>query len=257
MNKANNESSLNKARILGTIITVFAFVSAAFTQGQIVRDGPAVAQNVEESSLWWYLMAAFVILLVSAVALWYQKKSASKAAAPEKPDDDDWDADSLDADAELAWFKKNTRIKKKKKKRDVRRDGKSNIPKGIPRPSKVLNESGLKRFNDANEYLKNGREKLQKIQFDKLPINNFDGLNPLRPYDQLALSNDDGLMSAIEQVHEEYEEDIEVRELAVKILAKFRKRNSIEALSQIVLYDVASQLRSKAVTLLLRLLRQP
>ncbi len=57
-------------------------------------------------------------------------------------------------------------------------------------------------------------------------------------------------MSAIEQVHEEYEDDIEVRELALRILAKFRKRNSIEALSQIVLYDVASQLRSKAVTIL-------
>ena len=57
-------------------------------------------------------------------------------------------------------------------------------------------------------------------------------------------------MSAIEQVQDEYEEDEEVRDLSLRILAAFKTRNSIEALSQIALYDLSSNLRSKAVTTL-------
>ena len=47
-----------------------------------------------------------------------------------------------------------------------------------------------------------------------------------------------------------YEEDEEVRELAVRILAAFQTRNSVEALTQVALYDLSSSLRSKAVTVL-------
>ena len=57
-------------------------------------------------------------------------------------------------------------------------------------------------------------------------------------------------MDAIEQTHDELEEDSEVRELAVRILAAFKTRNSVEALSQVALYDLLANLRSKAVTVL-------
>ena len=63
-------------------------------------------------------------------------------------------------------------------------------------------------------------------------------------------SDDPSLLSAIEQANEEYEEDESVRDLAVRILTAFRNRNSVEALSQIALYDLSSNLRSKAVTVL-------
>ncbi|HEY2846853.1 MAG TPA: HEAT repeat domain-containing protein, partial [Pyrinomonadaceae bacterium] len=53
--------------------------------------------------------------------------------------------------------------------------------------------------------------------------------------------------SAIEQANDEYEEDEAVRELALKILAAFRNHNAIEALTQIALYDLSANLRSKAV----------
>ena len=62
--------------------------------------------------------------------------------------------------------------------------------------------------------------------------------------------SDDALMSAVEQTQDEYEEDEEIRDLAVRILAAFKTRNSVEALSQVALYDLSSNLRSKAVSIL-------
>ncbi|MDH3493299.1 MAG: HEAT repeat domain-containing protein, partial [Acidobacteriota bacterium] len=44
--------------------------------------------------------------------------------------------------------------------------------------------------------------------------------------------------------------DPEIRELAVRILARFRTRNSVEALSQVAKYDISSSHRSAAVLVL-------
>ena len=71
-----------------------------------------------------------------------------------------------------------------------------------------------------------------------------------RPFMQLPISNDDALLSAIEQTQDEFEEDESVRELAVRILARFETKNSVESLSQVALYDLSSTLRSKAVGIL-------
>jgi HEAT repeat protein len=71
-----------------------------------------------------------------------------------------------------------------------------------------------------------------------------------RPFEQLPISNDEALMSAIEQTQDEFEEDEEIRDLAVRILARFKTKNSVEALSQVALYDLSSALRSKAVGVL-------
>ena len=57
-------------------------------------------------------------------------------------------------------------------------------------------------------------------------------------------------MSAIEQAHDEFEEDENVRDLSVRILTRFKTRNSVEALTQVALYDLSSNLRSKAVAVL-------
>jgi len=51
------------------------------------------------------------------------------------------------------------------------------------------------------------------------------------------------LLNAIEQANDEYEDDESVRDLAVRILMAFRTRNSVEALAQIALYDLSSNLR--------------
>ncbi len=94
------------------------------------------------------------------------------------------------------------------------------------------------------------QEKMRRLQYAQLPINSFSQLAPAKRYTPLPTSNDAALLSAIEQANEEFEEDEAVRELALKVLAMFRTTNSVEALAQIALYDLSSNLRSKAVTTL-------
>lgn len=57
-------------------------------------------------------------------------------------------------------------------------------------------------------------------------------------------------MSAIEQTQDKFEEDEGFRELSVKVLAAFKTRNAVEAVSQVALYDLSSFLRSKAIAVL-------
>jgi hypothetical protein len=150
-----------------------------------------------------------------------------------------WEREAVDADKEMEWLRRN---KKVVNKRDPRK-----YAGRLPRTTEVLEKKPVAEVDlDSEEIL----ERIQKFQFSQLPISSFNELKPSKPYDLLPLSNDEALMSAIEQVHEEFEEDEEVRELAVRILAAFRTRNSVEALAQSALYDLSSGLRSKAVSIL-------
>ncbi|MGB7207174.1 MAG: HEAT repeat domain-containing protein, partial [Pyrinomonadaceae bacterium] len=58
------------------------------------------------------------------------------------------------------------------------------------------------------------------------------------------------LLCAIEQTQEEFDEDAEVRFLALKVLAAFRASNAVQAIAQMALYDLSSKLRANAVTFL-------
>lgn len=94
------------------------------------------------------------------------------------------------------------------------------------------------------------QDKMRRLQYAELPINSFTKLADANLYDPLPYSEDPSLVNAIEQANDEFEEDESVRELAVRILAAFRTRNSVESLTQIGLYDLSSNLRSKAVSTL-------
>ena len=94
------------------------------------------------------------------------------------------------------------------------------------------------------------QEKMRRAQYAQLPINAFHQLAPAKGFRPLEVSDDPALVTAIEQANEEFEEDEAVRELALRILAAFKTQNSIEALSQIAIYDLSSTLRAKAVTTL-------
>ena len=91
---------------------------------------------------------------------------------------------------------------------------------------------------------------MRKAQYAQLPINSFAELSTAKLYEPLPLSDDPSVLNAIEQANDEFEEDESVRDLAVRILTAFRTRNSVDALSQIALYDLSSNLRSKAVSIL-------
>ncbi len=84
----------------------------------------------------------------------------------------------------------------------------------------------------------------------KLPISSFVRLEHAKTFNQLPESYDEDLLCAIEQTGEGSEEDVEIRTLALKILAVFKNSNSVKAIAQIALYDLSSKLRSTAVSVL-------
>lgn len=94
------------------------------------------------------------------------------------------------------------------------------------------------------------RNQQRAVRFSQLPISLYKELRPAKFYDALPLSSDRDLLNAIEQANEEFEEDELKRELAVRVLAAFKTRNSAEALAQIALYDVSKNLRAAAVSAL-------
>ena len=91
---------------------------------------------------------------------------------------------------------------------------------------------------------------LRKYQYSLLPVHSFIQITEARPFDKLPVGYDPDLLSAIEQAHDEFEEEETFREIAVKVLAKFKTRNAVEGLSQMALYDLSANIRSKAVNAL-------
>lgn len=143
----------------------------------------------------------------------------------------------VDAEKELEWYRKNSNA--------VGRTKTANLDKTLTNNSKVSNNNKRVISKQKVEHISN-----ESILFEKLPISSFVELTPAENFDDLPLSNDPAVVSAIEQTQDEYEEDVDVRELAVRILTQFRNRNSVEALSQVALYDLSAHLRSKAVMVL-------
>ncbi len=135
---------------------------------------------------------------------------------------------SVDADKELAWLRKNHKIM------------------GAGGDQKAFS----KQYARNTPEIQNNAPVIEKKEPAPLPIFSIEKLEISQPFDKLPLSSDPALISAIEQTQDEFEEDEAVRELAVRILAAFKTRNSVEALSQVALYDLSSNLRSKAVTIL-------
>lgn len=150
--------------------------------------------------------------------------------------------EGLDFEKELEWFRKAKKPSQKPRIR-VGKPGNSNSQVKL---SELTGGSLVPSEEDTKAY----QERLKKQQYFNLPINSFLKLTEARDFVQLPLSGDDALRSAIEQANEEFEEDEAVREIALRILSAFKTRNSIDALSQIALYDLSSNLRSKAITVL-------
>lgn len=193
---------------------------------------------------WTYIMIFGLVAVLAGAIYWKYKGSTeitvqtrSGSGYGQSQSKNTWEREALDADKELEWLRKNRKVVGKK---DPRKNSK------LPRTREVLERKASAERMDE-ELL---QQKMQKFQFSQLPVNSFTTIKPSKPYDLLPLSNDPSLMSAIEQVHDEFEEDEEVRDLAVRILAAFRTRNSAEALFQTALYDLSSNLRSKAVSIL-------
>ncbi len=235
---------------------LFLFVLSAglevFAQTQ-TRVPPAAVQP-EEDYTWWYILLFLLVLgLAGAVAWMLKTKKAEKEAAvkitkKEKimSDNHAWETNSVDADKEMEWFRRH----KKSVGNSSKKPSKKTLADNLPKTGKIFNRPA-DAAEDILEFTESEvQEKLQSLQYNQLPIFRLQKLERARPFAPLSISSDEDLMSAIEQAHDEYEEDEEIRDLAVRILTRFKSRNSVEALSQVALYDLSSNLRSKAVSVL-------
>lgn len=230
---------------LFTVFNLLLFILNFSAQVRIVTpDRPAV--EATEDYTWWYVMMFLLVAGLAGAIFWYLKDKKAKREQADldknkkkklnKPDED-----AVDFDSELEWYRKNKKIVNKRSAKNLPKAIKLN--KGAKENAMASNAAGA----DVSEML---TKKIKNLEFSQLPLVRFENLEPSKPFIQLPISNDDALMCAIEQAQEEFEEDEDVRDLAVKILARFKNRNSVEALSQIALYDLSSSLRSKAIGIL-------
>jgi HEAT repeat protein len=237
-----------------TVLFSFILSVAAELLAQTQTRVPPASVQPEEDYTWWYGMLFVLVLgLAGAVAWLIKTKKAEKEAAAEiskkekmMSDNNAWETNSLDADKEMEWFRQH----RKSVGNSSKKASKKNLADNLPKTGKIFNRAA-----EADETVlelseTEVQEKLQTMRYNQLPIFKLQKLERARPFSALSISNDEDLMSAIEQAHEEYEEDEEIRDLAVRILTRFKTRNSIEALSQVALYDLSSNLRSKAVSVL-------
>jgi hypothetical protein len=235
MNIKNNYFALMHRLLINPASLLLA--AAASVSAQMPTPVPPKAQESEDYT-WWYV-SLFVLLLglIGAIGWWLNSRKSAGKAGQDKPKDqkgDSWE-NPLDGDKELEWLRKNQGVINKRGKKNAE---KKKFPEGLPQPSKVFNGNSV-------EAVQTGQESTLP-----LPVFGFQKLERTRPFNALPISNDEALLSAVEQTQEEYEEDEEIRDLAVRILQAFKTRNAVEALSQVALYDLSSNLRSKAVAIL-------
>lgn len=233
-------------------ILLFALFTLIFYVYQVSAQKLITPQRSQpaEDNTWWYVTMVALFVGLGGAIVWYFKDKKNKKLQSqlqnESKNKKSLSMEDVDFDSELEWYRKNKNIVDKNSKGNLKT--KQKLEKS-PAKAKIINikNDELERQGFSDEDF---NKKLEKLQFVQLPVARFDKLEPSKPFDQLPVSNDDALISAIEQTQDEYEEDEDVRELAVRILARFRTKNSVEALSQVALYDLSSHLRSKAISIL-------
>lgn len=199
----------------------------------------------DQSNMGFYLACVLVLAAVGGAVFFWRKSKQGVVPKAEYNynvsynygNAGSYELDGVDAQKELEWLRKAKKTTAKPAGNSARK-----TPTAAPFIKADEDAENL----DARMF----QEKMRKMQYTQLPINSFSQLAPAKGYSPLEISDDPSLLTAIEQANEEFEEDESFRELAVRILAAFRTRNSIDALAQIALYDLSSNLRSKAVTTL-------
>lgn len=233
-------------RIAGVIL--FATALAVNSIAQL--KPPVDSEQASSAGVWPYVI--ILILLASlGVVYYFWKQNKQNIEQSEANyggnnsnyfDSDGFDTNDVDADKELEWLRKTKRSAPKSQ----------NITYGLKKSD--TNSPGAAAKNSlAHESpadTKAFQEKMKMLQYAQLPINSFGDLMPPKSFEPLQVSNAKALLDAIEQTNPDVEDDESVRDVSIKVLAAFRTWNSVDALSQMALYDLSSSLRAKAVTVL-------
>lgn len=238
------KSSFLKVRLLFINSASLIFISASEIAAQVTSVRVTPAAERQEDFTWWYGTLFLLFLgLIGAIFWWLNSKKTKTVAVSDSKskDNNNWESNSVDADKELEWLRKNKKLVGKKDAPKAKRKKRAS---SLPVAKSNLSGGG------ATSVEENSSSESNEQSSVILPIFSIQRLELARPFDELPLSNDDSLMNAIEQVQDEFEEDEEIRELTLRVLTAFRTKNSVEALSQVALYDLSSSLRSKAVTIL-------
>ena len=197
---------------------------------------------------WTWIIVALTLIAGGCFLVWrrrqsveFQRSAVKDGYSGSYQNGESYEVEGFDVDKDIEGLRKA--------KRTTRKPASTVASKTNPRPA--LNSTPPPRNSLPTDVdTKAFQEKMRKLQYSQLPINSFSTLTKSRVYEPLSISDDPSLLNAIEQANEEYEEDESVRELALRILTAFRSRNSVDALTQIALYDLSSNLRSKAVSTL-------
>lgn len=202
-----------------------------------------------EDDTWWYVTLFLLSLGLIGAIVWWKMIRKTVDSVPEKGFKDSNKSvkaarknNFSDSEQEMEWYRKNRKAETSR--------ATASYPKNFPRKSSVLSENASLRQPVKSDVSKESRDEKKEAEFSELPIASFTELRKAQKFDALPLSNDPALLSAVEQSSDEFEEDEEVRDLALRILAAFKTRNSAESLGQIAHYDLSANLRSKAVSAL-------
>lgn len=234
--------------IFGVLAALTANAADTLAQPALQERERQVVDSAGDSM--WYTTAFIIVsgLLVLAFLLWKRSQKGKAASNDENRYRDYYkEGDGAENNQADGWLRKSKKSVPKPQSQLTFEMKSSKTPS---QPGKVTatNSAGLD--EEAIIDTKAFQEKMRKMQYAQLPINSFLDLATAKHYTPLEESKDESLLDAIDQANDEFEEDENVRELAVKVLAAFRMRNSVEALSQIALYDLSAALRSKAVAVL-------
>jgi hypothetical protein len=240
---------LSKALSLSVLILIFAYNvwAQAATVNSSVRPQdkglvPPQPAPAPVDYTWWYVtLGVLAVILVAAVIFWVRARISQPTLSKVKNSGssrDSWESDALDGDKEMEWLRKhnNTINRKRVKKPSGKPVGKEKAP---PKNGAAAKAEPVILTKE-----------IQLSGAGDLPFNSILRLEYPHNFDQLPVSQEESLLEAIEQVLDEFNEDEEIKELSMRIIAAYKTRNSVDALSQVALYDLSANTRCKAIEIL-------
>ncbi len=238
------------SRIFGLILLLSASAINIFAQRPSIPGVKGKQVPDTSGGVWFYITVAIALVSIGVVFYFWRKSKQSIEQTQDNNgnnsnyySNDNYEND-VDAEKELEWLRKAKNSSSKTptisfglKKADAPKKQKASANRTAAPDEKDV---------DAKAF----QDRMKMLQYAQLPINSFNELVTTRHFELLLDSDAKVLMVAIEQANEEFEKDERVREAAIKTMSAFRTSNSVEALSQVALYDLSASIRSKATTVL-------